>query len=101
MQNVLHKVMCFISVEISSQDSLATAHLQHQSLLHLIRKKDVEGAVELIRMHVDTAQESLVSVLQTRDEIRSAVLAVAPSKTRSSDQQAPKPNNDIQQGETL
>ncbi|MDP7517667.1 MAG: GntR family transcriptional regulator [Arenicellales bacterium] len=101
MQNVLHKVMCFISVEISSQDSLAIAHLQHQSLLHLIRKKDVEGAVELIRMHVDTAQESLVSVLQTRDEIRSAVLAVAPSKTRSSDQQAPKPNNDIQQGETL
>ena len=52
-------------------------------------------------MHVDTAKESLVSVLQTRDELRNAVLAVAPSKIRGSNQEVPKANNNIQQGETL
>ena len=101
IQNVLHKVMCFISVEIADQRSLAAAHRQHQSLFHFIKEKDVEGAAELIRMHVDTAKESLVSVLETRDEIRSAVLAAAPSKIRGFDQQVRKPDNDIQQGETL
>jgi len=101
IQIVLHKVMCFISVEIADQRSLAAAHRQHQSLFHFIKEKDVEGAAELIRMHVDTAKESLVSVLETRDEIRSAVLAAAPSKIRGFDQQVRKPDNDIQQGETL
>ena len=101
MQNVLHKVMCFISVEIAGQGSLAAAHQQHQSLLRLIKENDVEGAVELICMHVDTAKESLVSVLETRDELRNAVLAVAPSKIRGSNQEEPKANNNIQLGETL
>ena len=101
MQNVLHKVMCFISVEIAGQGSLASAYQQHQSLLRLIKENDVEGAVELICMHVDTAKESLVSVLQTRDELRNAVLAVAPSKIRGSNQEEPKANNNIQLGETL
>jgi len=101
MQNVLHKVMCFISVEIAGQGSLAAAHQQHQSLLRLIKENDVDGAVELICMHVDTAKESLVSVLQTRDELRNAVLAVAPSKIRGSNQEEPKANNNIQLGETL
>ena len=101
MQNVLHKVMCFISVEIAGQGSLAAAYQQHQSLLRLIKENDVDGAVELICMHVDTAKESLVSVLETRDELRNAVLAVAPSKIRGSNQQEPKANNNIQQGETL
>ena len=101
IQNVLHKVMCFISVEIAGQGSLAAAYQQHQSLLRLIKENDVEGAVELICMHVDTAKGSLVSVLETRDELRNAVLAVAPSKIRGSNQQEPKANNNIQQGETL
>ncbi|HJP11470.1 MAG TPA: GntR family transcriptional regulator [Arenicellales bacterium] len=101
MQNVLHKVMCFISVEIAGQDSLVAAHQQHQSLLHLIKERDAKRAVELIRMHVDTAKETLVSVLQTRDQVWSDVLAVAPSKTRGSNQEVPKLNNDIHQGETL
>ena len=101
MQNVLHKVMCFISVEIAGQGSLASAYQQHQSLLRFIKENDVDGAVELICMHVDTAKESLVSVLETRDELRNAVLAVAPSKIRGSNQQEPKANNNIQQGETL
>ena len=99
MQNVLDKVMCFISVEISNQDSLAAAHRQHQTLLQLIKEKNVEGAAELIRMHVDTAQESLVSVLQARDDIRNAVLTAAPSKIRGSDQQVP--DIETQQGEKL
>ncbi len=80
MQSVLDKVMCFISVEISNKDALAAAHSQHQALLHMIKEKDAEGAAELIRMHVDSAQESLVKVLQARDDIRSAVLAATPSK---------------------
>jgi DNA-binding GntR family transcriptional regulator len=80
IQSVLDKVMCFISVEISNRDALAAAHSEHQALLHMIKEKDAEGAAELIRMHVDSAQESLVRVLQARDDIRSAVLAATPSK---------------------
>lgn len=99
MQNVLDKVMCFISMEIADQDSLAAAHRQHKTLLQMIKKGDAEGAAELIRMHVDTAQESLVSVLRARDDIRNAVLAAAPSKIRGSDQQVP--DIETQQGETL
>ena len=91
----------FYSVEIAGQDSLVAAHQQHQSLLHLIKERDAKRAVELIRMHVDTAKETLVSVLQTRDQVWSDVLAVAPSKTRGSNQEVPKLNNDIHQGETL
>ena len=101
IQNVLHKVMCYITVEIASQSSLEAAHLQHQNLLHSITGKDAEGAVELIRIHLDTAKESLVSVLQARDEIRGTVLSVAPSKTRGSNQQGPKSNNEVQQGDIL
>jgi len=101
MQRVLHRVMCFISVEIAGHGSLEAAHLQHQNLLRLIRDKDVEGAVELIGLHLDTATESLVSVLQTRDQIRGAVLAVAPTKIRGSKQQGPISNNEVQQGDIL
>ncbi len=85
MQSVLDKVMCFFWVENTDRDSLAVSHREHQALLQLIREKDAEGATELIRMHVDTAQESLVSVLQARDELRNAALAATPYKRVPSD----------------
>jgi len=99
IQNVLDKVMCFISVEISDQNSLAAAHREHWSLLQMIEKKNVEGAADLIRMHVDVAQQSLVSVLQARDEVRSAVLASTPLKRGSTDK--PVPNSETQHGGRL
>ncbi len=84
MQNVLDTVMWLVSVEISDKDALAAAHRQHQAILHMIKKKDSEGAAALIRTHVESAQENLVKVLQARDKIRNAVLMAAPSKRRAS-----------------
>lgn len=75
IQNVLDKVMCFIWVETSNREALAAAHRQHQALLHMIKEKDAEGAAELIAMHVETAKESLVKVLQSRDDLQNFVLA--------------------------
>ena len=84
MQSVLDKVMCFFWVENTDRDSLAASHREHQTLLQLIREKDADGAADQIRMHVDTAQESLVSVLQARDELRNAALAATSYRRRPS-----------------
>jgi DNA-binding GntR family transcriptional regulator len=86
MQNVLDKVMSFISVEISDRDALALAHRQHKAILHMIKEKDVEGAAELIRAHVDIAQENLLEVLQARENLRNSALATTPFKRWDSGQ---------------
>lgn len=99
MQNVLDKVMCFISVEIADKDSLAAAHRQHKAILHMIKEKDAEAAAKLICTHVDSALESLIRVFQARDDVRNSVLAATPSKIRASDQRTP--DMETQQGGTL
>ena len=91
--------MCFIWVETSNREALATAHREHWALLHMIKEKDAKGAAALIRTHIDRAQESLVEVLQAHDDVRNAVLAAMPSKIRGSDQQVP--DIETQQGGTL
>jgi DNA-binding GntR family transcriptional regulator len=73
-KGVLEKVMCLIWVEISDKEALAAAHSQHQTLLRLIKEKDADSAAELIGMHVETAQNSLIEVLQARQELQNAVL---------------------------
>jgi DNA-binding GntR family transcriptional regulator len=75
MRNVLDKVTIFISMEISDRSALADAHTQHKALLHMIKEKDAEGARQLIRAHIDHAQENLVKVFQAREDLRNAVLA--------------------------
>ena len=99
MQNVLDKVMCFISVEIADRQALAAAHSEHQALLRLIKAKDAKGASELIRTHVETAQRSLVQVFQARDDLRNAVMAATPSRIGDSNQRVP--DTETQQGGTL
>jgi len=79
MQNVLDKVMRFISVEIADRAALAAAYNEHLALFNLIREKNAAGAAELIRAHVDTAQRSLVQVFQAREELRNSVMATRPS----------------------
>ncbi len=79
IRSVLDKVMCFVSVEIADREALATTCSEHHRLFQLIRKRDEEGAADLIRMHVDNARKSLVGVFQARDDLRSSVLATARS----------------------
>lgn len=87
VKGVLDKVMCFISVEIGERKSLAAAHSQHRALLKAIRKKDAEGAAELIRTHIEGAQDSLLRVLQARESLQNAVLSPVSSR-RCSNQRA-------------
>ena len=42
----------------------------------MIKEKDAEGAAALIHSHVDRAQESLVKVLQARDNLQNDVLSL-------------------------
>ena len=75
IQAVLDKVMCFIWVETSNREALAAAHRQHRALLQVIKKKDAKGAAALIRDHVDRAKDSLVKVLQARDNLQDSILS--------------------------
>jgi DNA-binding GntR family transcriptional regulator len=99
MQNVLDKVMSFISVEISDRAALALAHSQHKAILHMIKEKDVEGAAELIRAHVEIARENLLEVLQARENLRNAALATTPFKRGDSAQRVLDKKTKL--GETL
>ena len=74
MQYVLDKVMCFIWIETSNEASLAAAHRQHKALLRCIANKDPEGAAKLIKNHIDSAQSSLLKVLEARDEVQNAFI---------------------------
>jgi DNA-binding GntR family transcriptional regulator len=75
MNNVLDKLMCFVAVEIADQNALATAYKEHKMLLGLIEQRDVKGAVNLMRSHIDNAQNNLVRVFQTRDEFKKSILS--------------------------
>ena len=86
MKGVLEKVMRFISVEIGEKESLAAAHFQHRALLRAIKKRDAEKAAELIRTHIESAQQSLLKVIQAREGLRNGVLFAGPSGTRRSKQ---------------
>ena len=88
IQNLLDKVMCFIWVDDVTVDmaTLAAAHREHQTLLHMIKEKDAERAAELIRTHIDNAQERLAKVFRARDDLRNVVLAATPSKRGGSRQ---------------
>ncbi len=74
ISNVLDKVMCFISVEIGDKKSLAAAHSEHRALLKAIKKRDAEGAADLLRAHIESAQENLLKVVHARESLRNAVL---------------------------
>lgn len=86
IKGVLEKVICFISVEIGERESLAAAHSQHRALLKAIKKKDAERAAELIRTHIESAQDSLLKVVQAREGLRNGVLFASPSRKRRSNQ---------------
>lgn len=72
---VLDKVMCFISVEIGDKESLAAAHREHRALLKAIKGGDAEIAAKLIRTHIESAQESLLKIVQSREKLQIAVLS--------------------------
>lgn len=99
MQNVLDKVMRFISVEIADRQALAAAYSEHLALFRLIAEKNAAGAAELIRAHVDSAQRSLVQVFQAREELRNAVMAAHPSGSEHTKRQ--ETNAEVQQGGSL
>ena len=81
LQNLMDKVMGFIWIEASTDRAiLDVAHSDHQALIHKIKEKDEQGAAELIGRHIESAQATLAQAFQTRDELRSAVLAVTPPK---------------------
>jgi DNA-binding GntR family transcriptional regulator len=74
INSVLEKVMCFISVEIGERESLLAAHCQHRELLHAIRLRDSDRSAELMRLHIEDAQNSLLKTLSARENLRNAVL---------------------------
>jgi DNA-binding GntR family transcriptional regulator len=96
VQGVLDKVMRFISMEIGDRDSLAAAHSQHRALLKAIKRKNAERAAELIRAHIEGAEESLLQVLQARDSLRNAVLPASPSRkdARTKQRSLQQPNKE-------
>ena len=79
IRSVLDKVMCFVSVEIANREALATAYHEHHELFRLIKRREEEGAADLIRMHVDNARKNLVDVFQARDDLHSSVMATTRS----------------------
>jgi DNA-binding GntR family transcriptional regulator len=72
--------MGFIWIEATTDKTmLDIAHSDHQALIHMIKEKNEEGAAELIGRHIESAQKTLAKAFQSRDDLRSAILAVAPT----------------------
>jgi DNA-binding GntR family transcriptional regulator len=79
LHNLMDKVMGFIWIEVTTDKSmLDAAHSDHQALILKIKEKDEEGAAELMGRHIESAQETLAKAFQSRDDLRSAILAVTP-----------------------
>jgi DNA-binding GntR family transcriptional regulator len=80
IQNLMDKVMCFIWVDWGDPScadpvAIAAAHREHENLIIRIREKDAEGAAEQLGAHIDKARKVLTRLLNTREELRNAVLA--------------------------
>ena len=81
IQNLMDKVMGFIWLEATTdKEMLAAAHNDHQALINLIKEKNAEGAADRIRVHIESAQKTLESAFQARDDLRNVVMAATSPK---------------------